>query len=412
MIARISTLSIVLITALATPRTVSADPWPQWRGPNRDGKSLETGLLKSWPESGPELKWREDNLGEGYSTPTVANGLIYGTGYQDDDEVAWALNQADGSVAWQVRIAEAERDVGYGHGPRSSPTVAGRFVYTLGAGGDLTCMDSETGAILWQRHFINDFKGYIMSRWGFSESVLIDGERLICTPGGKPGTVVCLNRRNGNLVWRTREIKEEAAYTSVIKETIEGVEQYLVLTGESVFGIEPSTGELLWRAKRPGKTAVISTPIYHENQVFVTSAYNVGCDLFEITRSGNRFKAKRRYRNKDIKNHHGGAIRVGEHIYASSGPILVCMEMKTGEVAWEERSVGKGALTYADGHLYLRSEQGPIALIEANPKAYVEKGRFKQPDRTRRQSWAHPVISDGTLYLRDQDLLFAYDVKE
>ncbi len=390
---------------------LAADSWPQWRGANRDGKSQETGLLKEWPAEGPPLLWKIDNLGEGYATPSIDQGKIFGASYRGDEEFAWALNEENGSLIWETRTAKAERDVGYSHGPRSTPTVAGKHVFTLGAGGDLTCLDTEQGTIVWQRNIKKDFDGKMMSGWGYSESVLVDGDRVVCSPGGREGTVVCLNRANGDLVWRTTELKDEAAYTSIVKETIHGKVQYLTLTGDSLAGISPSTGKLIWKARRRGKTAVIPTPIHHEGSIFVTSGYNVGCNLFDVTKQGDRFHVEERYKNRDIKNHHGGAIRVDDHIYASSGPILVCMELATGDVKWEQRSVGKGSLSYADGHLYLRSEKGPIALIEANPEAYVEKGRFKQPDRSRRQSWAHPVIANGRLVLRDQNNLFSYDLK-
>ena len=400
-----------LIAAILIPALLNADSWPQWRGINRDGKSAETGLLKSWPKGGPPLAWRISDLGEGYATPSVDQSKIFGVSYRGDEEFAWALSETDGSSIWETRTSDAERDVGYSHGPRSTPTVDGMHVFTLGAGGDLSCLSSKTGAIVWQRNLKEDFDGRMMSGWGYSESVLVDGNRVICSPGGKKGTVICLNRNSGDLVWRTSQLKDRAAYTSITKEMILGKTQYLTLTGETLAGISPSTGELLWQADRPGKTAVIPTPIYHDGKVFVTSGYNVGCNLFEISQKRNKFMAKEKYANRNIKNHHGGAIRVGDHIYASSGPIIVCLELETGKIAWEQRSVGKGSLSYADGHLYLRSEKGPIALIEANPKAYTEKGQFKQPDRSRRQSWAHPVIANGHLLLRDQDSLFSYDLK-
>ncbi len=404
-------IGLALSATFIFSHPVSADSWPQWRGPNQDGKSQETGLLNEWPEEGPPLLWKISDLGEGYATPSVDQGKIFGASYEGDEEFAWALNEENGELIWKTRTAKAERDVGYSHGPRSSPTVEGQHVFTLGAGGDLTCLNVDQGTIVWQRNIKEDFDGKMMSGWGYSESVLVDGERVVCSPGGRKGTVVCLNRADGKLIWRTTELKDEAAYTSIVKEAIHGKVQYLTLTGDSLAGISPSTGKLLWKAKRRGKTAVIPTPIYHDGSVFVTSGYNVGCNLFDITKRGERFRVDERYANRDIKNHHGGAIRVGDHIYASSGPILVCMELKTGDVKWEQRSVGKGSLSYADGHLYLRSEKGPIALIEANPSAYVEKGRFKQPDRSRRQSWAHPVIANGRLILRDQNSLFSYDLK-
>ena len=411
---RIRQPGILLLTTLLASllaAQLTADSWPQWRGPNRDGKSAETGLLKSWPEAGPPLAWKVTELGEGYATPSVAQGRIFGASYRGEDEFAWALDESGGRLIWETRTAPAERDVGYSHGPRSTPTVDGDRVFTLGAGGHLTCMDRQTGTILWQKNLKEDLNGRMMSGWGYSESVLVDGNRVLCSPGGRQGTVACLNRDTGELVWRSTQLKDSAAYTSITKQTIDGHAQYLTLTGETLAGISPDTGALVWRAKRKGKTAVIATPIYHEGTVFVTSAYNVGCNLFEISQRNGRFNAKERYAHRDVKNHHGGAIRIGDHIFASSGPILVCLDMASGEVAWEQRSVGKGSLTFADGHLYLRSEQGPIALIEANPKQYVEKGRFGQPDRSGKRSWAHPVVANGHLLLRDQDLLLSYDLR-
>ena len=400
-----------LLASITIPIFCTAESWPQWRGPNRDGKSAETDLLDKWPSQGPPLVWKVNHLGAGYSTPSIDQGKIFGTGYRGDDEFFWALNESDGTLAWETRVSDAEKDVGYGHGPRSTPTVAGANVFTLGAGGHLTCLNSSTGTILWQKNLKEDFGGRMMSGWGYSESVLVDGERVLCSPGGKSGTVICLNRNTGEPVWRTTQLKDRAAYTSITKEIIHGTIQYLTLTGDTVAGISPSNGKLLWQIERPGKTAVVPTPIYQDGKVFVTSGYNVGCNLIDVSKRNERFVAKQRYKNRNIKNHHGGAILIGDHIYASSGPVIVCLELSTGDIAWDKRSVGKGSLTYADGHLYLRSEKGPIALIEANPKAYIEKGRFKQPDRSGRQAWAHPVIANGHLYLRDQETLFSYDLK-
>ena len=396
---------------LATAFMCLADPWPQWRGIHRDGKSAETGLLKEWPAEGPPLVWKIDTLGEGYSTPSVVGGKIFGVGYRGADEFAWALNEKNGLTIWETRISPAAReDIGYAHGPRSTPTVDGKDVFTLGAGGHLTCLDAASGSVRWQTNLKEDFGGEMMSRWGYSESVLVDGNQVICTPGGEKGAVVCLNRQTGRPMWRTRQLRDAAAYTSILKTTIHGIDQYISLTGKTLAGIDPSTGKLLWKIERKGKTAVIPTPICRGNQIFVTSAYNIGCNLFEIERKNGQFFAKENYANNAVENHHGGVIRIGDYLYASNGPTIVCLEMATGKVAWEERSVGKGSLTYADGHLYLRSERGPIALIEANPKEYIEKGRFEQPNRSRRRSWPHPVIANGRLLLRDLNQLFCYNL--
>ena len=223
--------------------------------------------------------------------------------------------------------------------------------------------------------------------------------------------MACLDRQTGRTLWRTGELSDQAAYASILKATLHGASQYLVFTGKSLAGIEPSTGRLLWRAEREGKTAVIPTPVVLDNLVFVTSGYGIGCNLFEIGKEGDSFTVAERYANGHMENHHGGVIRVGDHVYGTSGPVLVCMDMRTGKVAWEERSVGKGSLSYADGHLYLRSERGPVALVEASPDAYVEKGRFEQPARSRHRSWPHPVIAGGRLYLRDMDRLLCYGLK-
>jgi outer membrane protein assembly factor BamB len=257
-----------------------------------------------------------------------------------------------------------------------------------------------------------DFGGQMMSGWGYSESPLVDGNNLICMPGGSKGTVLALNKKTGKAIWQSSDLTDEAAYTCLVKAEIQNVPQYIAFTGRSLSGISPDTGEVLWSAARKGRTAVIPTPIVDGNRIWVTSGYNAGCNLFEISKRGGKFSAKEIYADKRIKNHHGGAIKVDDHIYATSGGNIVCMEMKTGKVAWKERSVGKGSLSYANGHLYLRSEKGPIALIEANPEKYVEKGRFDQPDRSKKRSWPHPVISDGHLYLLDMDILLCYNVKQ
>lgn len=389
-----------------------ADDWPQWRGPNRDAVSQETGLLKEWPAGGPPLVWKAEGLGGGYSTPSIKNGRIYGMGYRDDYEEVWVLNESDGGEVWRVRIGPAYHDMGYDQGPRATPTPDGDRIYTLGGGGNLVCLDADDGSMIWKREYRQDFDGKLMSGWGFSESPLVDGDRVVCTPGGVKGTVAALNKMTGDLLWRSTGMTDAAAYASLIVAEIGGVRQYIVLTDESVAGIAAEDGSVLWRADRAGRVAVIPTPIYRDNRVWVTSGYNVGCNLFKISPSNGDFDVTEVYSNRDIKNHHGGAILVKDHIYASSGPVIVCMEFLTGKVAWEERSVGKGSLGYADGRLYLRSEDGPIALIKATPDEFVEISRFDQPFRSDQKAWSHPIIVNGKLYLRDQNILLCYDVKQ
>jgi outer membrane protein assembly factor BamB len=236
----------------------------------------------------------------------------------------------------------------------------------------------------------------------------------VVTPGGKDGAMVALDRKSGKELWRSKDFTDQAAYSSIVIAEIAGVRQYVQLTGSSVVGIAPNDGRLLWQAPRKGQTAVIPTPIVHQDHVYVTSGYGVGCNLFKISKSGDKFSADEVYANKVMVNHHGGVVRVGDHLYGySDGKGWTCQEFKTGNSVWAEKKLDKGAISYADGHLYLRSERGKgtVMLIEATPKGFTEKGQFDQPNRTEQQSWPHPVIANGRLYIRDQDTLLCYDVK-
>lgn len=394
---------------------LSAADWSQWRGPHRDGICQETGLLQSWPEGGPSQLWTTRDLGGGYSTPSFAHGLIYGMGYVGDDEVVWALNEKTGTLEWQTRTQAADRGVGYPEGPRCTPTVDGDLLFTLGAGGNLACLDSKTGKLIWQQELTKDFGGKMMSGWGFSESPLVDGEQVVCTPGGPKGTVAACAKRTGNLLWQSSEITDDAAYSSLVIAEFGGVRQYVQITDRSVFGVAAKDGKLLWRADRAGRTAVIPTPIVHEDLVYVTSGYGVGCNLFKVSSADGRFSVEEVYANKVMKNHHGGVVLLDGYLYGySDGGGWVCQNLKSGEMVWNEKGeLGKGAITYADQRLYLRDEgrRGTVALIEATPEGYREHGRFDQPERSSKNSWPHPVIHDGRLYLRDQDVLLCYDVR-
>jgi outer membrane protein assembly factor BamB len=408
-------LATLITLAFNTGSFAASGDWPQWRGPKRDGISTETGLLKEWPTEGPPLVWKATGLGSGYSTPSVAGGRIYGAGYRDEDEVAWCLDARDGKELWSVTTGKAARNIGYPEGPRSTPTVEDGLVYTLGAGGNLVCLDSTSGKERWHKEYKQDFGGRMMSGWGFSESPLVDGDKLLCTPGGMKGTLVALNKKTGELIWQAKDWTDRSAYASIITAEIGGAKQYIQLTDASVAGVAPEDGRLLWRAPRRGSTAVIPTPIFHDNCVFVTSGYRIGCNLFKITSEGKEFKAEEVYANHDMENHHGGVVLIGDHLYGHSDSRgWVCMEFKTGKVVWAKGGVGKGSVTYADGHLYTRSEggKGNIALVEASPEGYKETGRFAQPDRSSKNSWPHPVIAGGRLYLRDQEVLLCYDVKQ
>lgn len=387
-----------------------AKDWPQWRGPNRDGVSTETGLLKKWPADGPKLAWKAEGFGAGYSSVAVANGKIFTLGDQEDGSYAIAVNESDATPLWKTKIGDAGGHKKY-PGTRSTPTVDGEQVFILNQFSDLVCLDAATGKKIWSRNLESEFGGKMMSGWKYSESPLVDGDKVLCTPGGRDGTVLALNRNTGKQIWRTTDWTDPAGYSSIVIATIHAQRQYVQLTGAHVAGIDPDSGRILWKAERIGKTAVIATPIVDNNRVLVTSAYGIGCNGFRIDKKGSNWSAEQIYSDTKLANHHGGVIRIGEFAYGTSKVTLDCMNVDTGEQLWQERSVGKGALVCADGLLYLRSERGPVALIKPSAEGLKEISVFEQPDRSSQQAWPHPVVANGKLYLRDQDILLCYDVK-
>ena len=287
-------------------------------------------------------------------------------------------------------------------------------MYALSQHGDLVCLQTSDGKEVWRKSLPGDFGGKMMSGWGNSESPLVLGDKLFCTPGGATGTVVALNKKTGALIWRSQGLTDAAAYSSLVTAKLAGLSQLIVLTSAHVAGLDPDTGKVLWSVAREARTAVVPTPICTNDSVFVTSGYGAGCNLFKITRAGNEFQATEVYANKDMINHHGGVVLVGPNVYGfSDGKGWTCLDFKTGQNVWDSKKLGKGTLLYADGHLYLRSEQGgTLALIEATPTGWQETGRFDQPDRSGKSTWAHLVISGGKLFVRDQDTLFCYNIQK
>lgn len=395
----------------ATVSRASAPEWNQWRGPNRDGISEETGLLKSWPEGGPKLAWKITGMGQGFSGVSLWGDKIFSMGDKEDGSYLVCLNKADGKLLWSTRVGKSGGNDERRPGPRCTPAVDGKRVIAVGQFGEILCADLTTGKEIWRKSYQDDFGGTSVPRWNFSDSPLLDGEQVIFLPGGSKGTMVALNKETGALLWQSSEITDNASYSSVIASEIEGVRQYIAATDVRLFGVNPKDGRVLWQAPREVRN-VIPTPIYRDGLLFISSGYNAGCHCFKITQVDGTFKAERIYENRDIANQHGGAILVGDHVYVSidQGGKLTCLDFNTGKIAWQDNSVGKASLGYADGHLIVRSENGPVALVEATPEGYKEKGRFNQPDRSEYNSWPHPVIADGQLYLRDNDVLLCYDL--
>lgn len=404
------------ILSLFIPRLLSAasGDWPQWRGPNRDGVSAETGLLKEWPKDGPPLSWKTTGLGIGYSGVSVVGQRLFTMGDRGDANHVLALNLADGKLVWSTKLGKAGAP-GWGGfaGPRATPSVDDGLVFALGQYGEVICVSAADGKEVWHKHLTTDFGGPL-PEWGFSESALVDGDQVVFTPGGAKGTLVALNKKTGNLIWQSQEWTDNAHYSSIIVAEIKGVRQYIQLTEKSLAGVSPKDGKVFWKAARKGATAVIPTPIYADGHVYVTSGYGTGCNLFKVEK-GSDFSATQVYANKVMVNHHGGVVKLGDYLYGhSDGKGWTCQNFKTGEALWQEKSkLDKGAIAYADGRLYCREEKekGVVALLEATQNGYVEKGRFTPPDRSGKMSWPHPVVTGGKLYLRDQDVLLCYDVQ-
>jgi outer membrane protein assembly factor BamB len=383
------------------------DDWPQWRGPNRDGRSAEQGLLKSWPSGGPPLAWRAAGVGDGYSSFAVSDGRLFTLGARGDREFVIALDAATGKQAWATphgRRFGNDR----GDGPRGTPTVEGDRVYAFGASGDLSVLEAASGKIIWTVNVLRKFGGSNIT-WGLSESPLVLSDRILVNAGGPGSSIVALNKKDGSAIWRSQS--DQAGYSSAVLHELGGLRQAIFFTGERALGVNVENGRLLWSYDRvSNNTANIATPIVRGNRVFVSSDYGTGAGLLELTASGGGVQAREVYFTRDMRNHHASSVLVGDHLFGFSAAILTAMHFDTGQVAWRDRSVGKGSVVYADERLYLFSENGVVGLAEASPAAYREHGRF-QLQTGRLPTWAHPVVAGGKLFLRDQDTIYAYDVR-
>lgn len=419
------------IPCLAQLKAAPGD-WPAWRGPDRTGVSAETGLLDAWPAGGPKLAWRTTEIGRGYSMPSIVAGTLYllGTG-EGETECLLAVSAKDGSVLWRTPFGRTQG--GY-PGPRSTPTFDEGLLYVLSSDGKLLCADARTGAKKWTKDLVADFGGKC-GGWAYAESPLIDGAKVVCTPGGETSTMVALDRKTGAKLWTCGVKKERApaaaptgggdrggrrrpakpyavaGYSSIVAADICGVRQYVQFLDGGVIGVAAADGKLLWTYDAPASpTANCTTPVVRGDIVFAASAYNTGGGAARISKTPSGFEAKEIWFLKDFQNHHGGVVLVGDHLYGTGASQLLCVELNTGTVAWRAPSVGKGSVVAAGGRLYVRSENGPIALADASPAAYTERGRFDQPDRRKEKSWPHILVAGGRMYVRDQDLLLCYDV--
>lgn len=416
----------LLAAAFLVTSAATAADWPRWRGPNNDGVCTETGLLKTWPTGGPPKLWTATNLGIGFGTPSIADGKIFGMGTRDGKDIVWAIKEAGGAELWATPIDDP-RKTNQNNGPSGTPTFHKGKLYAVSSKGALVCLDAASGKKVWEKSYTKDFGGSVES-WGYCESVLVDGDKLICTPGGTKSAVVALKPDTGDVIWRAEvpNVGGAFGYSSPVKATVGGVPMYIALLGKGsgVVGVHARTGKLLWRYEKvANKTANIPTVIVKDDLVWCSTGYrDGGAALVKLAAEGTEKVTAtevKYYPSSEIQNHHGGMVLVGDHVFFGSPHGQghpVCVDFKTGEIKWKETrgaagGNGSAAVLYADGLLYFRYQSGKMVLIKPNPEKLDVVSSFDLPEKSNQPSWPHPVIANGKMYIRDQEKLHCFDVK-
>ena len=416
-----SLLALLLLIGFSTES--KGDDWPHWRGPKRDDISKETGLQKSWPKDGPKQVWVNESAGLGYAGFSIVDGKLFTMGLENDQEFALCLDANTGKEIWRVDQAGKFKN-GWGDGPRSTPSVDGDHVYFMFAGGTLACLNIKNGKEVWSIE-MSDFGGKVPV-WGYAESPLVDGDKVIVTPGGPQGAVLAVDKKTGKKIWQSTDFKIEykgrrgmddrAHYSSVMPAEFNGKKTYVQLVPNAVVGLDAASGSVIWKSEWNGQIAVIPTPVVFGNKVYICSGYGVGSKLVEIEKDNS---AEEAWKTSVMKNHHGGVVMMGDHVYGyCDGAGFTCQNMEDGEIVWNnKKDVKKGAVSFADGMFYFIEEQGgKVMLLSANAEKMAVKGEFQLSPLSERRSrrgkiWVHPVIANGKLYLRDQEIIHCYDIK-
>jgi outer membrane protein assembly factor BamB len=407
-------VGIVFISSVS----LFAEDWPQWRGPHRNGISSETGLLEQWPKEGPKQVWQATDLGSGYSTPAVVGDRLYLLSNKGlEDESVLALSAADGKKVWSTRLGKVGNPQQQPSYPaaRSTPTVDGNVLYALGSDGDLRCLDRANGKALWTKNLRTDFNG-APGRWAYAESPLIDGDTLICTPGGSSATIVALKKDSGDVIWKCATPEgDEAGYASIVIMESGGVKQYVQFLQKALVGVDARSGKFLWRYDRTAKGSMANIPTAVADDGFVYSASGrTGGGLVKLNKHDEAFEAEQVYFSMKLPNSIGGSVKLGDYLYGTSAQALLCIDFKTGTQKWEEKSIAPASICYADKRFYLHGENGNVALVEATPETCLERGRFtpaNPPERGQSKAWAYPVVTNGRLYIRDAGSLWCYDIR-
>ncbi|NQU25227.1 MAG: PQQ-binding-like beta-propeller repeat protein [Candidatus Nealsonbacteria bacterium] len=383
--------------------------WPCFHGPKGDNISTDTGLLKKWPDDGPTLVWATEGIGDGFSGVVLAHGMIYTDGNIGDQTTITAMDLG-GNVLWQEPNGPAWTQ---SHpGSRGTPTIDGDRLYHESPTGNLICLDAKKGDKIWSLNILDEFDAKNIG-WGLAESVLVDGDRVICCPGGKKAAVVALDKTSGKPIWTTPGTGNAAAHATAALAECEGLRVILAMTAKSLIGVRADTGELLFQHEHITKHDVnATTPVYHDGHIFITSGYGTGSEMLKLTVQGDKASVERVWKCKELDNHHGGVVLLDGYIYGCSARgRWMCLDWKSGEIKYSDKGVGKGSLTVADGMLYTLSERNKMGLVRATPDAHVVVSRFDVPSGGSAESWAHPVVCGGRMYLRHSDKLYAYDVK-
>jgi len=394
--------------------------WNQFRGPNRDNHAFSTSI-KPWGAEGPKLLWKIDTLGSGYAHVSFYGDMMFTMGDMDNQCFALALDRKTGKEIWKQPVGKAGRGLqgdgsreggNQSSGPLGTPACDGETVFVCSQYGDFVAFNMKDGKELWRKNIFKDLGANVMGGWGFSPSPVLDGDKVLLQIGGEGGTLAAFDK-SGKLLWRTDWLQDKAGYTSPVPVEIGGVRQYLLLASENLVGVS-TEGKMLWGAKFPARTAVCSDPVLCGDVIMASCSYNVGAFFYRVTKEGDKFTAfdfdgKR----EELQSHHGGIVAVGDHFYLLTNNNLACVEAKTGKIVWTDRSVGKGSMVYVDGKLIVRSErgEGTIAMVEATPTGYKELCKFDQPFRSEKSSWSYPVIVEGKMYIRDQNVLLCYELK-
>jgi outer membrane protein assembly factor BamB len=427
---RISLLGSLVFVLTATSSVTAEEgapakaEWPQWRGPKRDDLSPDTGLLKAWPAEGPALLWEVKGAGRGYASVAIAAGKIYTMGdgpstAGDEDEYLLCFDEATGKQLWKAKLGPAwNKGQSDWQSSRSTPTVDGEVVYALTAHGDLACLETADGKERWRKNLQKDLGGNKGDSWGYSESVLVDEDKVVCTPGGAKAMMAALNKKTGQTIWTAAVPNYRGAgHASIVIAEVANTRVYVQTAAGGGLGVRASDGNVLWTYPIERTTAVIPTPIIRGDLVFFSAGYNRGGALLrQVPTSDGGVKVEEIYGLKpELQNKHGGIVLVGDFLYGDTNDngTPFCAELMTGKVRWKKRGSGKGsaAMTYADGHLYIRYADGTMVLAAAAPDAYKEISSFTIPHSGDRPSWSHPVVAGGKLFLREGEYLLCYDLR-